>query len=225
MKHNLIIAGPNRQKNLSWQQRLNGFVKTCITSDKLEMLGDDIARIRPVVFLLDFDLLKLDSLHAATYLNRLCTETKVIIFSGDISEDLEWELFMAGVRGYCNNSIRPKFLNKAVIAVLQGELWMRRSLTCRLTDEMDKTASINKDNCATTELLNILTQREYDIATCVGNGESNKKIAHSCDITERTVKAHLTEVYHKLGITGRLNLALIISADNHYQNRSALQLQ
>ena len=183
MKRNLIIAGPNRQRNLFWQQRLDGLVKTCITSDKLEMLGDDIARIRPVVFLLDFDLLKLDSLNAATYLNRLCTETKVIILSGDISEDLEWELFMAGVRGYCKNSIRPKFLKKAVIAVQQGELWMRRSLTSRLTDELGKTTSINKDNCAKTVLLNNLTQREYDIATCVGNGESNKRIAHSCAIT------------------------------------------
>jgi DNA-binding NarL/FixJ family response regulator len=48
----------------------------------------------------------------------------------------------------------------------------------------------------------------------VGNGESNKQIAMACNITERTVKAHLTEIFLKLGVTDRLNLALSLSADN-----------
>ena len=63
-------------------------------------------------------------------------------------------------------------------------------------------------------LLNKLTHREYDIAVRVGNGENNKQIAKSCGITERTVKAHLTEVFQKLGVTDRLNLALVLSADD-----------
>lgn len=64
-------------------------------------------------------------------------------------------------------------------------------------------------------LLNKLTPREYDIAVRVGNGESNKQIAKACAITERTVKAHLTEVFLKLGVADRFNLALILSADDH----------
>jgi DNA-binding NarL/FixJ family response regulator len=58
------------------------------------------------------------------------------------------------------------------------------------------------------------TQREFDIATRVGNGESNKQIAQACDITERTVKAHLTSIYFKLSVSDRLNLALVMSSDN-----------
>jgi len=225
MKHNLIIAGPDRQKNMSWQQHLNGFDRTCIDSDKFELLWDNLARIKPEVFLLDFDLLKLDRLNVAINLNRLCSETKVIILSDNISEDMEWELLMAGVRGFCSNNIRPRFLRQAVIAVQQGELWMRRSLTRRLSDELGKTTSINSTYGTTPELLNNLTQREFDIAICVGNGESNKKIAQSHAITERTVKAHLTGVYHKLGISDRLNLALIIAANDPYQHRGQWQLQ
>ncbi len=64
-------------------------------------------------------------------------------------------------------------------------------------------------------LLNKLTQREYDIAVRVGNGESSKQIADACGITERTVKAYLTEVFLKLGVTDRLNLARVLSADDH----------
>lgn len=63
-------------------------------------------------------------------------------------------------------------------------------------------------------MLSKLTQREYDIAVRVGCGETNKQIAQSCDITERTVKAHLTEIFLKMGLTDRLNLALVLAADN-----------
>jgi two-component system NarL family response regulator len=97
--------------------------------------------------------------------------------------------------------------------VQQGELWIRRTLTCRLIDELGKTSAKNKAYRTSLGMLNKLTQREYDIAVRVGNGESNKQIANACAITERTVKAHLTEVFLKLGVTDRLNLALVLSAD------------
>jgi DNA-binding NarL/FixJ family response regulator len=67
---------------------------------------------------------------------------------------------------------------------------------------------------ASVGLINKLTQREYDIAVRVGNGESNKQIANYCSISERTVKAHLTTVFQKLGVSDRLNLALVLSADD-----------
>jgi DNA-binding NarL/FixJ family response regulator len=60
------------------------------------------------------------------------------------------------------------------------------------------------------DLLANLTRRECEIATLVGNGESNKQIARLLDITERTVKAHLTEVFRKLEIANRLKLALMV---------------
>jgi two-component system NarL family response regulator len=44
----------------------------------------------------------------------------------------------------------------------------------------------------------------------IGNGESNKQIARQLAITERTVKAHLTEIFRKLGIADRLRLALLV---------------
>jgi DNA-binding NarL/FixJ family response regulator len=225
MKNNLIIASPNRERNLSWQQGLNDFVNTFILTDRFDMLWDDVARIKPEVVLLDFDLLQFNGLNGAAILNKFCTETKVIILSGDMSEDLEWELYMAGVRGCCQRDVTPEYLNQVVMAINNGELWMRRSLTCRLGDELGKTTSKNKAYRATPGLLHNLTPREHGIAMCVGNGESNKQIAQSCAITERTVKAHLTEIYLKLGITDRLNLALMVTADDPFQQRGELQLQ
>ena len=217
---NLVLASPNHDRPVLWKQGLNGFVNTTLNSCGLDTLLDHIVRISPEMLLLDIDLLKLNDPDCTAKLNRLCTATKVIVLSGTISENMEWGLLKAGVRGCCPNDSKPQFIKQVVEAVQQGELWIRRTLTCRLLDELVKTTLKNKAHQASISLLKNLTQREFDIAMRVGNGENNKQIAKACKITESTVKSHLTEVYQKLGVSGRVNLALILSADKNNTNKS-----
>jgi DNA-binding NarL/FixJ family response regulator len=209
----LILASSDKNRLASWKQGLDSFISTALTINNLDTLCEDVVQTKSEVLLLDYDLLGLDGVYGLANLRKLCAETRVVVLCGAISEDVEWTLLQAGVRGCCRNDITQKALNQVVTAVQQGELWIRRTLTCRLIDELSKTTSKNKAYRASLGLLNKLTQREYDIAMCVGNGQSNKQIAHSCAITERTVKAHLTEVYLKLGVTDRLNLALALALD------------
>lgn len=218
MSNNLILASPDQDRPTFWKQGLSGFVSTTLIVGGLDALLDSIAQIKPEVMLLDFDLLKLNELNGTANLNKLCVTTKVIILSGGISEDVEWNLLKIGVRGCCPNDIKPQFIKQVVMSVQQGELWIRRTLTGRLIDELGKTTSKNKAYMASLDLLNNLTQREFDIAERVKNGENNKEIAKSCVITERTVKAHLTEIYKKLGVADRLNLALTLLADKNRSN-------
>lgn len=185
-----------------------------LITDGLDVLRDEVVRIKPQLLMLDFDLFGLNGLHVVVNLRRLCTESKIIIMTSDISEDLEWEYLKAGIRGCCNINIEPNHLVQVVSAVQNGELWIRRTLTGRLMDELGKTSLKIKTYHATLGLLNKLTQREYDIALRVGEGENNKQIAQACKITERTVKSHLTEIFLKLNVTDRLNLALVLAADN-----------
>lgn len=218
MTNNLILASSSLDRLNSWKEGLGDYSTTSLIIDRLKIdrldtLRDDVLRIKPEVLLLDYDLLGLNASNGSASLRRLCSEAKIIIMTGVISENVEWDLVKAGVRGCCQNDIPHKFLKQAVMAVQQGELWIRRSLACRLIDELGKTTSKNKAYRATLGLLNKLTQREYDIAVRVGNGENNKQIAQACGITERTVKAHLTEIYQKLEITDRVNLALVLSSD------------
>jgi DNA-binding NarL/FixJ family response regulator len=224
MMNNLIIASSYKDRLTSWREGVKDFVSTTLIIDRLDTLRDGVVRIKPQILLLDFDFLGLNGSKGAASLKRLSSDTKIIILSGAISEDMEWELFKIGVRGCCRNDIEPDLLNQVVTAVNQGELWIRRTLTCRLVDELSRTTSKNKAYQSSLGLLDTLTQREYDIAMRAGTGESNKQIAQSCGITERTVKAHLTEVYFKLGIPDRLNLAIILSADHRHQRRSEFQV-
>ena len=210
----LILASSQQTRLASWESGLGDFDNTVFIVDNMIALEGKVAQVKPTLLLLDFDLLGMDGSNDVSTMRKLCAQTKVIVLSGVISEDMEWELLKAGVQGCCRTDIEPKFLNQVVKAVQQGELWTRRTLTCRLIDELGKTTAKNKAYRATLGLLNKLTQREYDIAVRVGNGESNKVIALACNITERTVKAHLTEIFFKLGVADRLNLALVLSADN-----------
>jgi len=214
MDNNLLLVSSNKGRLTTWKKRLNDFVSHILLIDNFDTLNDEVERIKPQVLMLDFDLLGLDGTNGVASLRKICAETRTIVMNGDISEELEWELLKAGIRGCCRSDMNLELLKHVVIAVQEGELWVRRTLTCRLIDELSKTTSKNKAYRATLGLLNNLTQREYDIAVRVGNGENNKQIAQACGITERTVKAHLTEIYLKMGISDRLNLALVISADN-----------
>jgi len=219
--NNLILASSDRNRAASWRLGLNGFACTTFILDGLDAFLNDVVRIKPDVLLLDSDLLMFNGSVELSTLKKICTETKVIVLVGSISEDFEWALLKAGVRGCCPNDLKPQDLKQVVLTVQQGELWIRRRLTSRLVDELGKTTSKNKAYRSQFGLLNHLTQREFDIALRVSKGESNKQIAQECSITERTVKAHLTEVFQKLGVTDRLNLAIFMSSDS----RSGINLE
>ena len=217
MQNDFMIASPNKERIASWIHGLNDFIKFSTVTDKFEKLIDDIIRFQPEIVLLDLELVGFKH----TYSNKLlsiCSRVKVIILSGIISEDTEYGLLKAGVRGCCSYDMVPKMLKQVVLAVQQGELWAHRKITNRLLNELGAISSKYKAYKSSYILLSKLTDREYEIALHVANGESNKQIAHLCAITERTVKAHLSEVFYKLGVTDRINLALIISSSDNTQS-------
>jgi two-component system NarL family response regulator len=210
MMNILMIASASQDRIASWKRDLKNFVSTTLEVSNLDALRENVVQFIPKVTLLDFDLLGPE---AVTSLSRTSAQTNIIVIGNNISEETEWRLLKSGIRGCCRSDTNPELLKQIVMTVHDGELWIRRTLTCRLIDELSRRAAINRAYQEPLGMLNKLTQREYDIAVCVGKGESNKLIAQECGITERTVKAHLTEVFMKLGVTGRLNLALMLSAD------------
>ena len=210
MMNILMIASASQDRLASWNRDINGFVSTTLVINNLDTLREGVAQFKPKVMLLDYDLLGPE---AVASLSRISAQTNLIIIGSNISEETEWQFLKAGIRGCCRSDADPELLRQIVMTVHNGELWIRRTLTCRLIDELSRKVVINRAYQEPLGMLNKLTQREHDVAVRVGKGESNKSIAQACGITERTVKAHLTEVFIKLGVTDRLNLALVLSAD------------
>ncbi|MEP6604962.1 MAG: response regulator transcription factor [Nitrosospira sp.] len=206
----ILLASPS-EKNLSlWEQAVSGRAPV-FCSTTMDSLKQELVRIKPQMLLLDYELPQLNGPNDISGLMKLNPETKTIILSPLLSEEVEWGLFRTGIRGCCRSDVEPELLATIVESVQRGELWLRRVLSWHLLNELVAiTKDKNKMELASSDLLANLTRRECEIATLVGNGESNKQIARLLDITERTVKAHLTEVFRKLKIADRLKLALMV---------------
>jgi DNA-binding NarL/FixJ family response regulator len=105
--------------------------------------------------------------------------------------------------GYCHTYAPQASLAQILDVVESGEIWMGRSLVARLLRLVDSRAGGKEEWHA-----NVLTEREDMVARRAAIGEANGEIATALGITERTVKAHLSSVFEKLGVSDRLQLAL-----------------
>ena len=195
-----------------WRDALSGFGRVLAVGD-LVSLNERLEQSKPQVLLLDADLLAPKGPVAITGLRKSNPATRIIVLGADVSDEMELALFKSGVRGFAHVDIDPQVLKRIVVAVQEGELWIRRRITLRLLDELSVGAHGEIPHRRETDArLAVLTNREREIAKLIGNGETNKQIARQLCITERTVKAHLTEIFRKLGIGDRLRLALRVKA-------------
>ncbi|WP_409525866.1 response regulator transcription factor [Nitrincola sp. MINF-07-Sa-05] len=113
----------------------------------------------------------------------------------------------AGARAYLNALSNPAILQQAAQTVDSGGLWLPSEMINKVIRVISGLLSDQeKPSCD----LSALTDREKEVATAVVKGGSNKEIANELDITERTVKAHLSSVFEKLGVRDRMHLLLIM---------------
>lgn len=163
------------------------------------------------VAILDPGLCAQSTVEAVTDLSSTSSDTHIIIIdSPPLPETDQVALFKLGVHGFCQRDIESHMLRKAVEAVVNGELWMQRSLITRIIDDLARSGSLgNNGNFISGDAaMECLTPRELEVARMVHKGGNNKSIARKLDISERTVKAHLSSIFRKLNIENRLHLAL-----------------
>lgn len=213
----LLVASACKVKSAHFIDGLSGIASVFHVMD-FDLLKDKLVQLKPEMLLLDYGLPLLNGVRGISELRTLCPDTNVVIFHNSASDEDEWAMLKAGVRGCCSTDMEPSALKQMVFAVNNGELWIRRKCLHRLMDdfvEMHRKKQTNTIEARANfhHLVDQLTRRELEIAFRVANGESNKQIAYSLQITERTVKAHLTKVFDKLGVSDRLNMALIVSAE------------
>lgn len=206
----ILLASSSEKKLSQWEQAVSSYAPV-LCSTNMDSVKQELVRIKPKIFLLDYELPQLNGPDGISGLMKLNPEARIIILTSLISDEIEWNLFKTGIRGCCRSDIETEQLKIIVESVQRGELWLRRALSWHLLNELVAiTREKNKMKQAISDLLANLTRREYEIAALVGNGDSNKQIARRLDITESTVKAHLSEVFRKLEIADRLKLALMV---------------
>ncbi|MGH7312633.1 MAG: LuxR C-terminal-related transcriptional regulator [Candidatus Rokuibacteriota bacterium] len=177
-------------------------------------LYHDVAALRPSVVLFDVGVrADTDALGMVSALSALA---KVIVLA-DLDDDaLAIQALKAGASGFCPRDTAPALIRKAVRLVEAGEIWVGRRVLLRLIEEL---AELRADAAHDFTGADLLTPRERDIASLIARGESNKQIACDLSISVKTVKAHLTNVFKKLGVSTRVQLALTLGRPSDPQTK------
>jgi DNA-binding NarL/FixJ family response regulator len=113
-----------------------------------------------------------------------------------------------GASGYVHYLATAELLQQVAQVVLAGGMWLGADLMRQLVAATSKIIPREKEVRLD---ITSLTEREKSVAVLVAKGKSNKEVARQLDITERTVKAHLSVVFEKLKVRDRLHLALVFS--------------
>ncbi|HUP24968.1 MAG TPA: response regulator transcription factor [Thermoanaerobaculia bacterium] len=161
-----------------------------------------VRRLSPDVLVLDIRMPGVDGLSVLQELEVAGLPTRVVLLTAAVGDEQLVEAIRLGARGVVLKETAPQLLVEAVREVHGGGEWLEKGLVGRaLRRLMDRESGLR-------EAIQTLTTRELEIARLVAEGLRNRAIGERLFITEGTVKIHLHRIYEKLGVDGRLELAL-----------------
>jgi len=163
--------------------------------------------VLPDVILLDIDLGGACSLDIVPTLLASCCQARILVLSGTRDRELLDKAVMAGVRGVIGKDEPAETVLKAIEKVHEGELWLDSSALSRVFEAMRNPHAARRQD-PELEKIAQLTAKERRICSLIatGGGVVNKALAEQLFISEHTLRNHLTAIYHKLGVTNRLDL-------------------
>jgi DNA-binding NarL/FixJ family response regulator len=186
----------------------SGLAALLATTSDLEVIGEAAsgteavhltAELRPDVVLMDLSMPGVDGVRATASVLAEHPDTHVLVLTS--YSDQRWILgaLEAGADGYLLKNAEPEVILSGIREVMTGGSPLdpkaaRALVTSHRRDPVTPHSQ--------------LTDREQEVLTMVGDGLPNKVIARRLGITERTVKAHLTNIYQRLGVTDRTQAAL-----------------
>jgi two-component system, NarL family, nitrate/nitrite response regulator NarL len=162
---------------------------------------------QPDILLLDLKMPGLDGLTALQKLQNSRTKTKVIVLTASEDKNQFVQAMKFGTCGIVLKQTATELLIKSIRKVHAGEIWLDSHTTAavmrQFSSPMDAAPLGNRDRDRSP-----LSQREREIVVLVAQGFKNKEMAEKMFISEQTVKNHLHNIFDKLGVSDRLELAL-----------------
>jgi DNA-binding NarL/FixJ family response regulator len=132
-------------------------------------------------------------------------DSRVLVIGPSRPIEIQITALKHGARGYFDETLSLDRLDEALKIIRHGEVWVERHVISGLIDELTDMPTISPEQ---QQALDTLSPKEREVAEQVSYGATNKMIAKSMNITERTVKAHLTTIFQKMSIPDRLSLAI-----------------
>ncbi len=157
----------------------------------------------PDVVLVDADFSQLDATEATRQLHEGAPESVLVIMGRDDDDASIVGAAEVGAVAHVADTAEPAELVATIRRAADGEDLLRDELSGR-PDLLERIVDAMRESTAIEELpANPLSPRELDVLALVASGSRNREIAEALDITEQTVKNHLSTIYHKLGVPNR----------------------
>ena len=202
--HSMIREG---LKNLL---ELDGDIQVIAEAVDGEDCLEKLQLVKPDVLLLDINMPKKNGLEVLKSLKSRRYKLKVLVLTVHNETEYLMKAVDIGVNGYVLKDSESAELKKAIFIVADGETYIQPSLIPSLNAKMIET---NKD----AEKIKSLTKRELDVLKLLAVGMFNKEVGKRLEISERTVKNHVSNIFKKLGVTDRTQAAVFAIRNNLVQ--------
>lgn len=163
----------------------------------------------PDLVLLDLKLPGASGFSALVHVRAQYPSLPIIVVSAHEETSIIQRSIAHGAMGYIPKSAHPSHIGEAIRHVLEGEIWLPPNLPANMN--FDPRAA---DETALAERIQSLTPQQFRVLMMVAEGLLNKQIAYELDVSEATIKAHVTAIFRKLGVQNRTQAVLAIGALN-----------
>ncbi len=167
----------------------------------------------PDVLLLDLKMPVMDGLAVLQALQTASIKVRVIVLTASEDKNEYVQAMKLGCAGIVLKQTNPQLISKSIRKVFGGEIWLDSHTTAAVMRQFATDGPIVggggvSPNGGKTRERSPLSQREREIVALVAQGYKNKEMAEKMFISEQTVKNHLHNIFDKLGVSDRLELAL-----------------
>lgn len=162
--------------------------------------------LQPDVILLDLAMPQSNGLEAVESLSVQAPSMRIIVLTAAISKEQVVEAMKLGVRGIALKEYTSRDLLRGIQLVTEGRFWLVDECMNNLIETLRESTSVETQDKQRKDFG--LTRRELEIVNFVVAGYSNPEIAKKCSISEQTVKHHMSNIFDKVGMYNRVELAL-----------------